>query len=88
MPFGNMHICLLGILYHFIWELDYNLWPRCGRRSPETSLHHIFNVVQVINTVGRPGADPGFLKGGGARLGLQAKKGGQTARGVQFWAQC
>ena len=31
------------------------------------------------------GADPGFLKGG-SRLGLQAKKGGQT--GVQFWAQC
>ena len=30
------------------------------------------------------GADPGFLKGGGHILGLQAQKGAQ----VQFWAQC
>ena len=37
-----------------------------------------------------PGADPGFLKGGGgsrlAKHSLQAKKGGQT--GVQVWVQC
>ena len=35
-----------------------------------------------------PGADPGFLKGGGSILGLQAKKGGGVQEGVQLWAQC
>ena len=34
-----------------------------------------------------PGADPGFLKGGGVQIRSTNKKGwGQT--GVQLWAQC
>ena len=43
---------------------------------------HIENISNPIDA----GADPGFLKGrggGGSRLGLQAKTGGQT--GGQFW---
>ena len=57
-----------------------------GRRGPHAVAPKLL-LRPVVEVHSSAGADPGFLKGGGgSRLDLPAKKGGQT--GVQFWAQC